>query len=118
MEPTENASAYAYHFVNDLAPEYARDAIADGVTDEDSAREWVHETADSLSAVIYTGQATALYAAGIYDYEDDDLVSSAMSGDDTSAVARIDRGITALSYVWHARVLLEAITELLTEEGE
>ena len=119
MDPRTNPSGYAYAFTNEWAPAYAREAIEEGtVTDTDSAEEWAHETADSLAAVIYTGQAVALYASGLFDDEDDDGASGAYAGED-SVVAGIDAACVALSYTWHKRILSEAAEELLSErEGD
>ena len=118
MDPRTNPSGYAYAFTNEWAPAYAREAIEGGtVTDIDSAEEWAHETADSLAAVIYTGQAVALYASGLFDSEDDDGASGAYAGED-SVVAGIDAACVALSYTWHKRILSEAVEELLGERED
>lgn len=118
LDPRTNPTGYAYAFTNDYAPAYAREAIEEGtVTDTDSAEEWAHETADSLAAVIYTGQAVGLYASGLFDSEDDDLAASAYAGED-SALAGIDAACVALSYTWHRRILSEAVEELLSERED
>lgn len=118
LDPRTNPSGYAYAFTHEYAPAYAREAIEAGtVTSADTpgvltSDEWAHETADSLAAVIYTGQAVALYASGLFDSEDDDLAASAFA-EEESAVAGIDAAIVALSYTWHVRILSEAVEELL-----
>lgn len=118
LDPRTDPHGYAYAFTNEYAPAYAREAIEAGdVTDVDSAEEWAHETADSLAAVIYTGQAVALFASGLFDNEDDDAAAGAYAGED-SALAGIDAAITALSYTWHKRVLSEAVEELLEERED
>lgn len=123
LDPRTNPSGYAYAFTNEYAPAYAREAIEEGtVTDTDTPgvltpEEWAHETADSLAAVIYTGQAVALYASGLFDSEDDDGASGAYAGED-SVVAGIDAAIVALSYTWHKRILCEAVEELLGERED
>ena len=118
FDPITNASGYAYAFTNTDAPAYARDAIDLGdVTDFDSAEEWAHETADSMAAVIYTGQAVALYAAGIITDEDDDLAAAALQGEGMSVTERIDQAITTLSYAWHKRILLAAVERLLRDRA-
>lgn len=117
-DPRTDPHGYAYAFTNEHAPAYAREAIEAGdVTDEDSAEEWAHETADSMAAVIYTGQAVALYASGLFDNEDDDAASGAYAGED-SALAGIDAAIVALSFTWHKRILSEAVEELLEERED
>lgn len=114
LDPRTDPHGYAYAFTNVTAPELAREALS-WVTDEYSAEEWAHETADSMAAVIYTGQAVALYAAGIITDEDDDVAAVGLQGEGMSATERIDQAITALSYVWHRRVLSEAVTAALWE---
>ena len=118
LDPRTDPHGYAYAFTNEHAPAYAREAIEAGdVTDVDSAEEWAHETADSLAAVIYTGQAIALFASGLFDNEDDDAAGSAYAGED-SALAGIDAAIVALSYTWHKRILLDAAENALEEARE
>lgn len=118
LDPRTDPHGYAYAFTNEHAPAYAREAIEGGaVTDVDSAEEWAHETADSLAAVIYTGQAIALFASGLFDNEDDDAAAGAYAGED-SALAGIDAAITALSYTWHKRILLDAAENALEEARE
>ncbi len=110
-DPRENASRYAYLFTNRDAAEYAVEYLDTTDPDDIEPSEWAHETADSLAAVIYTGQALALYAAGILDNEDDDAVAASLDGlDHTDGAADIiTRLVTGLSFEWHRRVLLEAV---------
>lgn len=119
-DPRDNANGYAHWFTNRDADEYAAEWLdnLDSIEDAtpDALDEWARETADGMAAVIYTGQACALYAAGLLDHEDDDL-ARAYLGESTagSAVKRIDRTITALAYEWHRRILLDAAETLLAE---
>jgi hypothetical protein len=114
-----NPHQYAYQFTNTDAPAYALEAIENGdITDDDTANDWAHETADSMAAVIYTAQSRALYAAGITSNEDDELANSALSNPGNSADERTDAAITAFAYTWHHRILLETATEALENIDE
>ena len=117
---TFNARAYVYAFTNDEAPAYARDWLAyNPEAGEDDISEWAHETADSMAAVIYTGQAIALYATGLFDDEDEDLADVALDNNDASrrlgAGERIADACIALSYTWHRRILIEAAESVLSD---
>lgn len=105
-----NPTAYAFQFTNTYADEYAREAYERG--DLTHPDDWAHEQADGMAAVIYTGQALALYMTGLFDHEDDDLVTPP---DTSSAVATIDGLAVGLSYAWHRRIL-EAAAERVLEE--
>ena len=115
-----NASTYAYAFTNVDAPAYAREWLtANPEAGDGDVLEWAHETADGMGAVIYTGQALALYAIGLLDDEDEDLADMALDANDAhlspSAGERIDHAIVALSFVWHRRVLEDAARVVLAE---
>lgn len=113
--PLDNPNGYAYWLTNRDAAEYAAEYLdgLDSIKDADPGT-WAHETADGMAAVIYTGQAVALYAADILDNEDDDLARAAMNAA-SSAHEAITDAITALSYEWHRRILAEAIEEAIEE---
>ena len=113
---TFNASNYAYAFTNVDAPAYAREWLTDNPeAGEDDISEWAHETADGMGAVIYTGQALALYAAGVTATEDEDLADMALQGVGVGACERIDAATVALSYTWHRRILTQAAEDILSE---
>lgn len=126
--PREDARLYAFLFTNRDAAEYAAefldhldpDEFEDLDRDESPLDDWAHETADGLAAVIYTGQAVALYMSGLLDHEDDDAVAGYLDGLDStdSATAIIDRLITGLAYEWHRRILREAVESLVEERRE
>jgi hypothetical protein len=112
------ANAYAYAFTNDDAPAYAREWLtANPEAGEGDISDWAHETADGIGAVVYTGQAIALYATGLFDDEDEDLADMALDNNDASlrlgAGERIADACMALSYTWHRRVLEEAALVVL-----
>ena len=110
-----NASTYAYAFTNVDAPAYAREWLtANSEVGEADVWEWAHETADGMQAVIYTGQATALYAIGLLDDEDEDLADMALGRVGLGAGERIADAIVALSYTWHRKILTEAATRILS----
>ena len=110
-----NASTYAYAFTNVDAPAYAREWLtANSEVGEADVWEWAHETADGMGAVIYTGQATALYAIGLFDDEDEDLADMAL-GRVGRAGERLADAIVALSYTWHRRILTDAAAGVLAE---
>jgi len=116
-DPRDNPHGYAYSFTNRDAAEYAAEYLdgLDSIEDAtpDALADWAHETADGMAAVIYTGQAVALYAAGILDNEDDDAVAAHLDGIDHTdgAVQIIDRLVTGLAYEWHRRILAEAVED-------
>jgi hypothetical protein len=108
-----NASNYAYAFTSVDAPAYAREWLSDNPeASEDDISEWAHETADGMAAVIYTGQAVALYASGLFDDEDETLADMDPS---LGAVACIDAAVTTLSYTWHRRILTQAAESVLSD---
>lgn len=113
---TFNASNYAYTFTNEDAPEYAREWLSDNPeAGEDDVSDWAHETAGWAAAVIYTGQALALYVSGLLDHEDDDLADMALRGVGLGACERIDAAVEALSYTWHRRILTQAAEAVLSD---
>ena len=120
-DPTENASRYAYLFTNRDATEYATEWLdsldEDEHADPDEIDEWAHETADGMAAVIYTGQALALYAAGITADEDDDALAGMFAGGE-SAAETMNSLATGLAYVWHRRILTDAARAVVAERDD
>ena len=120
-DPTVNASRYAYLFTNRDATEYAAEWLdsldEDEPATDDDIDEWAHETADGMAAVIYTGQALALYAAGITADEDEDGYAEFAGGESVPQI--INQLATGLAYAWHRRILADAARAVVAErDGE
>jgi hypothetical protein len=111
-DPRSSASDYVWEFLNETAPRYAREAIESGDLSA-SLEDWAWETAEGMAAVIYTGQAAALWAAGTFDEEDAELVGEVLADATADPLARMDRAVEVLSLEWHRRVLTEAAEEAL-----
>jgi hypothetical protein len=115
-DPRSSVSDYVWEFHNETAPRYARESIESGDLNAALLEDWAWETAEGMAAVIYTGQAAALWAAGTFDEEDAELVGEVLADATADPLARMDRAAEVLSLEWHRRLLTEAAEEALRGE--